>query len=129
MRSPLVPLATGALTVVLVASAVLVWALFLRAPESTPVSEVVIGTSPEGASPDPTDEDVVTPPPAVTGEEDPVESAPPSEPAETEPPSSPTGFPVDCLDGASGHESWGEDQWDDWWDACLEARFEDDDDD
>ncbi|MEU3209599.1 hypothetical protein ABZ631_01665 [Nocardiopsis alba] len=123
------PLVTGALTVVLVASAALVWVLFLRAPESTPVSEVVIGTSPEDASPDPTDEGVVSPPSTVTGEEEPAASERPSEPAETEPPPSPTGFPVDCLDGASSHENWGEDQWESWWDACLEARFEDDDDD
>ncbi|MBR8741097.1 hypothetical protein [Nocardiopsis sp. MG754419] len=122
MRSPLVPVVTGALTVVLVATAALVWALFLRTPDPAPATEVVVGASPEGATAEPTDDDVVSPPPPVTEES--TEPEPEPEPA---PEPSPTGFPFDCLDGHSGQEHWDEDTWDDWWETCLDARFGDDD--
>lgn len=127
MRSPLVPLVTGTLTVVLVTAAALVWAFFLRSPDPVPASEVVVGESPEGATAGPTDEGLVWPPPPVT-----EESGEPVEPESTPEPSAapaPTGFPFDCLDEGSGHENWGEDEWDDWWELCQDQRFGDDDDD
>ncbi|WP_223809066.1 hypothetical protein [Nocardiopsis listeri] len=127
MRSPLVPLITGTLTVVLVTAAALVWAFFLRSPGPVPASEVVVGESPEGATVEPTDEGVVPPPPPVTEESgEPTETSPEAEPSAGP---APTGFPFDCLDEGSGHESWGEDQWDDWWELCQDQRFGDDDDD
>lgn len=128
MRSPLVSLAAGALTIVLVATATLVWALFLRTPEPAPASEVVVGESSEVATAEPTDDGVVDPPPPVAeetpdaAEEDSGTTRPAPEPER------PAGFPFDCLDGHTGHEHWDEDTWDDWWEACLDARFEDDDD-
>ena len=136
MRSPLMPLVAGALAVVLVTTAALVWALFLRTPDPAPASEVVIGASPESATAEPSDEDVVDPPPPITEHspegtgEDPAPSPAPGTdgPAPGSGPA-PTGFPFDCLDGRTGHEHWDEDTWDDWWEACLDARFEDDDDD
>ena len=127
MRSPLVPLVTGTLTVVLVTTAALVWAFFLRSPDPVPASEVVVGEAPEGAPAGPTDEGVVAPLPPVTEESgEPTGPGPEAEPS-VEP--APTGFPFDCLDEGSGHESWGEDEWDDWWELCQDRRFGDDDDD
>lgn len=127
MRSPLVPLAAGALTIVLVATAALVWALSLRGPQADPASEVVVGESPGVATTEPGD-GVDDPPQPLTEEPlDPVEE----DSGTTEPspvPERSTGFPFDCLDGHTGHEHWDEDTWDDWWEACLDARFEDDDD-
>lgn len=131
MRSPLVPLALGALTVVLVAAAALGWTVFLRAPDPGPASEVVIGESPDAGTAESADDGLVSPPPPVTDQGDAEgPSAEPSEPSpEPEPAPAPTGFPFDCLDGNANHEAWGEDQWDDWWEACLDARYEDGDDD
>lgn len=131
MRSPLVPLVTGTLTVVLVALAALAWAFFLRPPDPVPASEVVVGESPEGVTADPTvdptDDGVVAPPPPLTEESgEPVDPSPEAEPA---PEPGPTGFPFDCLDEGSGQENWGEDEWDDRWEICLDQRFGDDDDD
>lgn len=129
MRSPLVSWATGALTIVLMATAVLVWVLFLRTPEPAPASEVVVGESSEVATTEPTDDGVVGPPPPVT-EEPPDVAEEDSYGTEPSPePERPTGFPFDCLDGHTGHEHWDEDTWDEWWETCLDARFEDDDDD
>lgn len=127
MRSLLVPLAAGALTIVLVATAALVWALFLRGPQADPASEVVVGESPGVATTEPGD-GVGDPPQPLTEEPlDPVEED--SDTTEPSPEPGPsTGFPFDCLDGHTGHEHWDEDTWDDWWEACLDARFEDDDD-
>jgi hypothetical protein len=128
MRSPLVPPALGALAVVLVAAAALVWAVFLRAPDPGPASEVVVGESPDAVTAEPTDDGLVEQPPPVT-DRDGTES-PSAEPSpEPEPEPAPTGFPFDCLDGNANHEAWDEDQWDDWWDDCLDARYENGDDD
>lgn len=132
MRSPLVPLAVGALTVVAVSVAALLWALFLRDPDPGRASEVVLGESPEAtASTDP-DDDVVSPPPPVTdheGDGGETSGGPSPEPSANPSPEPPTGFPFDCLDGGTGHEAWGEEQWESWWEACLDTRYENGDDD
>ncbi|MFE9245881.1 hypothetical protein [Nocardiopsis sp. NPDC006938] len=136
MRSPLVPLAAGALTVVAVTVAALVWALFLRDPDPGRASEVVLGESPGATSAAEPDDGVVSPPPPVTDQdgagdgEGTGETGTPSPVPSPEPPAEPpTGFPFDCLDGGSGHEAWGEEQWEAWWEACLDARYENGDDD
>lgn len=133
MRSPLVPLAVGALTVVAVAVAALLWAMFLRDPDPGPASEVVVGESPSGSTADPTDDDLVGAPPPVTdrGGEGASASPSPAPAPETspEPGPAPTGFPFDCLDENANHEAWGEDQWDDWWESCMDTRYENGDDD
>ncbi|MBB5494067.1 hypothetical protein [Nocardiopsis metallicus] len=126
MRSPLVPPALGALTVVLVAAAALVWAVFLRAPDPGPASEVVVGESTDDATAGPTDDGLVEPPPPVT---DRGGAGSPSAEPSPEPEPAPRGFPFDCLDENVNHEAWGEDEWDDWWDDCLDARYENGDDD
>ncbi|WP_026116304.1 hypothetical protein [Nocardiopsis valliformis] len=128
MRSPLVPLALGALAVVLFATAALVWAVFLRAPDPGPASEVVVGESPDAVTAEPTDDGPVGQPPPVTDREGTGSSS--TEPSpEPEPAPAPTGFPFACLDEHVNHETWDEDQWDDWWEDCLDARYENGDDD
>ncbi len=127
MRSPLVPLAVGALTVVLVAAAALAWAMFVRDPDPGPAREVVVGESPGAGTAEPSDDAVVDPPPPVTDRSG--ENASDSPVPESEPSPAPTGFPFDCLDEDANHEAWGEDQWDDWWEACMDARYENGDDD
>lgn len=129
MRSPLVPLAVGALTVVVVAASALLWAMFLRAPDPGPAAEVVVGESPESATAEPADDDLVDPPPPVSDQGGEGNSGSPSPETSPEPDPGPTGFPFDCLDENVNHEAWGEDQWDDWWDDCLDARYENGDDD
>ena len=133
MRSPLVPLAVGALTVVAVSVAALLWALFLRDPDPGLASEVVLGESPEAAASADPDDGVVSPPPPVTdrdgdGSED-LSPEPSTEPSPSPSPEPPTGFPFDCLDGGSGHETWGEEQWELWWESCMDTRYENGDDD
>ncbi|WP_026119402.1 hypothetical protein [Nocardiopsis ganjiahuensis] len=127
MRSPLVPLAVGALTIVLVTAAALLWAMFLRDPDPGPAAEVVVGESPDAGTAEPSDEGVVGAPPPVTDGSG--ENASESPSPESSPDPAPTGFPFDCLDGDTNHEAWGEDQWDDWWEACMDARYENGDDD
>lgn len=129
MRSPLVPLAVGALTVVAVTVAALLWAMFLRAPDPGPAPEVVVGESPSGSAADPTDDDLVGPPPPVTDQGGEGASESPSPDSDSDPDPAPTGFPFDCLDENADHEAWGEDEWDDWWEDCLDARYENGDDD
>ncbi|WP_460761851.1 hypothetical protein [Nocardiopsis oceani] len=142
MRSPLVPLVFGTLTVLAVAAVALLWALFIRGPEPHPPSEVVVGESPDAPAVESTDDGVVDGPPAVTDhdgdgtpdEDDPDLSPtePPADtPAETPAPETPptSDPPFACYDDNADYDGWGEDEWDDWWDDCLEDRFEDDDDD
>ncbi|WP_285729006.1 hypothetical protein [Nocardiopsis sp. ATB16-24] len=92
MRSPLSLLLTGTVAALLVAGAVLVWAMPGRGSDVDPPGEVVIGESPGVETVTPPDDDVVTPPPPVTddgtAEEDVPHDAGPS-PA----PSSPAGEP------------------------------------
>lgn len=78
MRSPLALLLTGALAVALVVSGVMVWRLVATPPASP--AEVVVGESPGTVPVQPSDEDVVSPPPPVTGSgDDPASNAPGSE--------------------------------------------------
>ncbi|MEE2042076.1 hypothetical protein Q7689_01350 [Nocardiopsis tropica] len=124
MRSPLVPLLAAAVAAVLVAGAVLVWALPGSGSDAAPPHEVVVGESPGAEPVDQADEDVVPPPPPVTDhagdgtpdEEDPdlPGPAPPSETPSTSPSGEPEPSPAHtCGNGDDDDDDCDDDDWGD----------------
>ncbi|MEE2039846.1 hypothetical protein Q8791_21765 [Nocardiopsis sp. CT-R113] len=122
MRSPLVPLLVAAVAAVLVASAVLVWALPGGGSDAGPPHEVVVGESPGAEPVEQGDEGIVAPPPPVTDHdgdgtpdaEDP--DHPGTEPPRESPSATPSGEPDPTPSAVCGDDDDDDCDDDDWGD-------------